>query len=156
MKSVAVLGVALWLVSTGPLSAGNSPTVEKRVIIDDNAARSLTNRVEQLLHQIRIPEIEFAQANIADIVTFLNHGIKEYAKTEDARQITIVLDPDTERQLMKVETWEGGGGIRGVYTYGGLDMSVLEAIQVLSKVAQLDRTTRGTTLILTRRIGESQ
>lgn len=151
MKSLAVLTVALWLVSSGPLLAGNWPTVEKRVIIDDDAARSLTNSTERLLHQIRIPKVEFAQAAITDIVFFLNDAIKKYGDTEDARQITVVLDPDTERQLMKVETWEGGGGIKGVYTYGGLDMSVLEAIQVLSEVAQLNRTINGTTLILTRK-----
>lgn len=153
MKSLSVVTAAIWLVSTAPLLAGNWPSVEKRVIIDDNAARALTNRTEQLLHQIRIPKVEFAQANIVDIVAFLNAGIKEYGKTEDARRITIVLDPKTEQELMKVETWEGSGGITGVYTYGGLDMSVLEAIQILSEVAHLDRAINGTALILTKKNG---
>jgi len=73
--------------------AGNFPKVEKKVIIDETAAAALTNKVEISLHQTRIPEVEFAQAHIRDIIDFLNSCIEEYGSTKEAKSIQIVLDP---------------------------------------------------------------
>ena len=110
---------------------------------------SLTNRTEQLLHQIRIPITEFAQSDINGILEFLNHEIKRLAKTVEEIQITIAFDRYTQVEFSRYDKWEGGGGPHyGPFTFGGLDMSVLEVIQILQKVAQLDRNVEGRTLIL--------
>ena len=71
------------------------------------------------------------------------------SKTDDAKRITIILEAETEKELMK---WEDFGnnskGIFHLFSFGGLDMSVLEAIQELQKLAKLDSKLDGEKLIL--------
>ncbi len=128
--------------------------LRKVVVIDEAQAVALTNEVERLLHGIRLPKVEFKQAAIDDIVRYFNAGIQEYSQTEEAKRITVALDPDTRKALMKCEVWEGGGGIVGVYTFSGLDLSVLEAVHLLQEVASLHRKVEGSNLILSRKKAE--
>lgn len=122
--------------------------LKKHVVIDEAQAAALTNEVERLLHGIRLPKVDFKQAAIDDIICCFNAGIQEYGQAGEAKRITVALDPDTRKELMKREVWEGGGGIVGVYTFSGLELSVLEAVQLLQEVADLGRKVEGSTLIL--------
>jgi hypothetical protein len=146
-----VPAVTMMLLLAAPvLWAGGEGEMElrKQVVIDDRQAAALTNRVEILLQGIRIPETRFLQAGIADIIGFFNSNIRERGATDEARQIVVTMDRATEKELTRVEVWEGGGGLVGVYTFGGLDLSVLEAVQLLQNVAHLDRRVAGNRLIL--------
>lgn len=149
MKTLNALIASLLLLAPAVVIAGGKIAApNKHVVISEKQAASLTNRIERILHEIRIPEVEFRQAAIVDIISFLNQASKDNAKTEEAKQITIELAPATEKELMRFEKWEGGGSIVGVYTFNGLDLSVLEAVQLLQIRAQLDRKVEGQKLIL--------
>jgi len=150
MKTVCVAILALIALPLTHAMAGGrgNPELKKAVVIDAKASAALTNRTEILLHQTRLPEVDFRQACIDDIVHFLNAAAKEYAKTDEAKQVMIVLDPATQKELMKYEEHGSARGIFHLFTFGGLDMSVLEAITVLQEVAQLDRRADGQRLIL--------
>lgn len=151
MKRLWIVLLAFLLAQTSLLWAGGSgnPEVKKVVVIEDAQATALTNQTERLLHEVRLPMVEFRQANIADILLFLNTATKEFAKTEDAKRITIAIEPDTQKELMRYEDYgNNSGGLVHVFTFSGLDMSVLEAIQVLQTVGQLDRRVEGQELIL--------
>ena len=113
--------------------AGNFPKVEKKVIIDEKAAAALTNKVEISLHQTRIPEVEFAQAHIRDIVDFLNSCIEKYGATKETKSIRIVLDPNIVFSFDDPDTRVGD-----ILTFGGLDMSVLETVTVLTTVSNCE------------------
>jgi hypothetical protein len=151
MKRLFVILLAFLLLQASLLWAGGSgnPEVKKVVVIDDAQAAALTNQTERLLQDVRLPQVEFRQANIADILLFLNTASREFAKTEEARKITIGIEPDAQKELMKYEDYgNNSGGLVHVFTFSGLDMSVLEAVQVLQRVAQLDRRVEGQKLIL--------
>ena len=149
MKSCAVLIAVLLLTTSKSLWAGSYATVTNLIIIDPKAAAALTNRTEQLLHEIKIPSIEFAQADLHDVLQFLNAAIQEYAKTEESKQITIVFDPDTEKELKKRnDTGNNWSGIAHAFTFAGLRLSVLEVVQHIQTEYLCDRRVEGNKLIL--------
>ncbi|OGV61147.1 MAG: hypothetical protein A2283_24050 [Lentisphaerae bacterium RIFOXYA12_FULL_48_11] len=151
MRIITLVTLTFLLLQTHLLWAGGTGNskLKKAVTIDDAQAAALTNKTERLLHGIRIPEMEFKQANIVDIIDVFNKQIKDLGKTDDAKRITIILEAETEKELMK---WEDFGnnskGIFHLFSFGGLDMSVLEAIQELQKLAKLDSKLDGEKLIL--------
>ncbi len=142
--------MTLWA-SVPSAAAPEARELRKVVIIDDATAAKLTNDTEQLLHETRLPKVDFKQAAIADIIYFFNISIQDRGKTPESKRIRITLDPGADRDLMTFHTWEGGGGIKGVYTFGGLDMSVLEAVQVLQELAHLERTVNGAEIVLSKK-----
>lgn len=157
MRATFIMAMTLGLlIPSFVLAGGKIPTPKKDVVISGEQAAALTNRTEQLLHQIRMPEVDFRQANVADILAFLNGNIRERGATAEAKRLSIELTPATRKKLMHMQKWEGGGGYVGIYTFSGLDMSVLEAVQLLQAVGQLEREVQGGKLILSLKKQQEQ
>jgi len=136
MKRIILATISILLVAM-VARAGNMPKVEKTVIIDDKAAAALTNKTERLLHQIRIPEVLLAQANANDVILFLNDCITRYGKNKEQQQLRIRCDIDP-KQMMTLP----------LLTYGGLDMSVLEAVYLFKRILEVESKVDGETLVL--------
>ncbi|OGV59280.1 MAG: hypothetical protein A2283_22815 [Lentisphaerae bacterium RIFOXYA12_FULL_48_11] len=136
-------GFMLGMSVSGPLS----------FIIPQKEITGLTNQTELILNKITIPEVEFVETRITDIVAFLDDAIRKYSKNEEANQITIALAPETKKELseLKRNISDNEGYVDGVYSFSGSYMSVLEAVQYLQLLAGLERTIEGKQLILSRR-----
>lgn len=94
--------------------------------IDDEAASKLTNSVERVLHQTKIPEVVFAQANLRDIAYFLHKATVQYSPTQDKKGVEIVI---------RIEDW---GSKPPVPTLAAKNVSVLEVIRIMTNVCGID------------------
>ena len=94
--------------------------------LDDEAASKLTNSVERVLHQTKIPEVVFAQANLRDVAYFLNKATIQYSPTQDKKGVEIVI---------RIEDW---GPEPPALTLAAKNVSVLEVIRIMTNVIGID------------------
>jgi hypothetical protein len=142
---LSIIAVAMLVLCTSALRGAEIPKLEKRDWIDPKVAAALTNKTEILLHAIRLPEVQFAQACLVDIVDFLNHSIEERATTAESKSIRIQLGSNVTF----------GEGDRYIITLGARDISVLEVLEYLRRVAELDRQFEGRNVTLVRKTEQS-
>ena len=142
---LSIIALAMLVVGASALRGAEIPKLEKRDWIDPKVAAALTNKTEILLHAIRLPEVQFAQAHLVDIVDFLNHSIEERAPTAESKGIRIQLGSNVTF----------GEDDRYIITLGARDISVLEVLEYLRRVAELDSHCEGQKVTLVRKMKES-
>lgn len=94
--------------------------------IIDEATSKLTNSVERVFHQTKIPEVVFAQANLRDVAYFLHKATVQYSLTQDKKGVEIAV---------RIEDW---GSEPPVPTLAAKNVSVLEVIRIMTNVIGID------------------
>ena len=118
-------------------AVGSKPTqpVEKPTVTEDTR-RAVIDRLSSL----KIPEMDFRQANIFDVAEFLRQASVEFSGDAGVSPVNIVLDlgPITEAAEV-AQTSEDVAGKDEVplITLRARDISLLEALKIVTEVASL-------------------
>ncbi len=124
-------------------------------------------RIIQKMTQIRIPEVDFRQANIRDVVDFLHSQSVEFDPSEnpDARKgVNIILKLDetsgggATEDLAPLDPFAapsdafgggaGAGGDETLVTFSALDITLKEALDIVVDVSGLKYRIRGSVVII--------
>ncbi len=130
----------------------------------ENEQRTL---IVEKMSKIRIPEVDFRQANIRDVVDFLHQQSVEFdpSETPDERKgvnIILKLDEDGSGGAAPAEPLDpfaapddafggGGGAAAGdetLVTFSALDITLKEALDIVVDVAGLKYRIRGSVIII--------
>ena len=88
------------------------------------------------MKEIKIPGMDFRQANIRDVVGFLSHASVEFDKTDAAageKGVNFLLNQGTEAPLV---------------TFSASAISLFEAIKIVTQVADLTYRIDGNAVII--------
>ncbi len=126
-------------------------------------------KILEKMNQIRIPEVDFRQANIRDVVDFLHSQSVEFdpSKNPDERKgvnIILKLDQDSAGAdepaapldpfaAPSADPFGGGGGAGGaageiLVTFSALDITLKEALDIVVDVAGLKYRIRGSVVMI--------
>ncbi len=123
-------------------------------------------RILEKMESIRIPEVNFRQANIRDVVTFLQQQSVEFDPAEnraDRTGVNIILkmkqgdqqggaaasEPESDFFAAPSEPSGGGeGGGDSLITFSALDVTLKEALDIVVDVANLKYRIRGNVVML--------
>jgi type II secretory pathway component GspD/PulD (secretin) len=149
---------------TGPFEFEEGATVS----IGDSEARivkGLTKRegILAAMEAIRIPEIDFRQANIRDVVDFLSQasvecgppsrGVSMILKLDSSSPVTVVVpaDPFADPFAAPVEVVETNAvsDAETLVTFSALDITLKEALDIVVDVAGLKYQIRGSVVLIT-------
>ncbi len=130
-------------------------TGETKPSKDDSSNRM---RILNKMKDIVVPEIEFRQANINDVIDFLQQASRDYdtaEKDENKRGVNIILnlgsktesapaassdvqsdDPFADTTSVDTSSSDNGGGVP-LITFSARNISLLEALKLVTKVANL-------------------
>jgi len=135
---------------------------QKTTTIDDEQRRLIMDKMSK----IRIPEVDFRQANIRDVVDFLHQQSVEFDPSEnpDERKgvnIILKLDEDAGTSAAPAEPLDpfapagdafGGGaaasGDETLVTFSALDITLKEALDIVVDVAGLKYRIRGSVIMI--------
>ncbi len=120
--------------------------------------------IVEKMTQIRIPEVDFRQANIRDVVDFLHQQSVEFDPSHDPQQrkgVNIILKLDDDGgERTPVESHDPfaapdaafgggkGGGDQTLVTFSALDITLKEALDIVIDVAGLKYRIRGSVIII--------
>ena len=132
---------------------------EQTITSTDSEDNKRTEVIKKMKN-IRIPEIDFRQANIRDVVDFLHAQSVEFDPAENPEErkgVNIILklgsDKVTAAATAAPDPWgglddgggldAGGGGNEMLVTFSALDMTLEEALNVVVEYANLKYIIRG-------------
>jgi general secretion pathway protein D len=125
----------------------------REVVKDDKGIKIGPNPIEEKMKKIVIDEIEFRQANMHDVVDFLNKRSREMDKTTDdetKKGVNIILNLGLTAtaapakaaggdDVFAAEADKGGGGASGVpeVTFSARYITLFNALKIITDVAGL-------------------
>jgi len=125
----------------------------REVVKDDKGIKIGPNPIEEKMKKIVIDEIEFRQANMHDVVDFLNKRSREMDKTTDdetKKGVNIILNLGLTAtaapakaaggdDVFAAEADKGGGGAAGVpeVTFSARYITLFNALKIITDVAGL-------------------
>ncbi len=135
---------------------------------EDEEAMKEREKMLQKMAEIKIPEIDFRQANIHDVIEFLSESSIEYDdkldRAEDEKKgVDIILDlgtgaddtapaPEAELDPFAEEIGGGGGGGAAgdvpLITFRARYISVLEALKIVTRIARLKFSVKGSVVMV--------
>ncbi len=118
-------------------------------------------RIRQKLESIRIPEIDFRQANIHDVVDFLQRASVDFDVSddpEDMKGVNIILNlgqsaqpaaaPSNDPFAAVMQTSAGVGSDIPLITFSARYLSLLEALKTVTSVANLKYRIEGSIVMI--------
>ena len=131
VASIVLCCAALTYAATNPKKEGVLPDFAKSA---DAMTAQLTNPTEQALHAVRIPELNFAQANCFDCIEFVQNSIAKHAPKNAKLRPNIAIDLTALRYLLADAEAKDGPPL---LTYGARNISALQAIRLIEAATEL-------------------
>jgi general secretion pathway protein D len=144
-----------------------SPIDSKMGLATDTSTENVQRtKIIQKMELIRIPEVDFRQANIRDVVDFLHGQSVEFDPSEDPDErkgvnIILKLDKEAGGGAAPAEPLDpfapddafGGGAVAGggdetLVTFSALDITLKEALDIVVDVSGLKYRIRGSVVII--------
>ena len=156
--------IETWNPRYAELSEQDTPpdTGSRRPRVEESARLRILRQMED----IKIPEIDFRQANINDVVDFLQEASVEFDASEDPedrRGVNIILNlgsdfggrsvPETDVSdpfAPALDVPAAGGSEVPLITFSARYISLLEALKIVTEVAQLKFRIEGNVVMIVR------
>ena len=145
VASVLLCCATLAYAASNPKKEGVLPDFTKSA---DAMTAQLTDPTEQALHAVRIPELNFAQANCLDCIEFVQNSIAKQSPKDAGLHPKLVLDLTALRYLLTDTEAKDGPPL---LTYGARNISALQTIRLIEAATGLRFVMKGDVVIVEKK-----